>query len=138
MTVRCYYKAMEQRKYTIEELGEITGFTRRTIRYYVQEGLIEPPAGRGRGGFYYDSHVQQLLRIRSFQEKGIGINAMLSMMEEEKNETLLPSRQVMVRYEIVPGIEINVSREIETKEPKKILELIRIAKSIAREEIENE
>jgi len=129
---------MEQRKYTIEELGEITGFTRRTIRYYVQEGLIEPPAGRGRGGFYYDSHVQQLLRIRSFQEKGIGINAMLSMMEEEKNETLLPSRQVMVRYEIVPGIEINVSREIETKEPKKILELIRIAKSIAREEIENE
>ncbi|MCK4823506.1 MerR family transcriptional regulator, partial [bacterium] len=31
---------------------------RRTIRYYIQEGLLEPPAGRGRGGFYYDSHLQ--------------------------------------------------------------------------------
>jgi DNA-binding transcriptional MerR regulator len=69
---------MERKTYTIEELGELTGYTRRTILYYVQEGLIDPPAGRGRGGFYYDSHIQQLLRIKSFQEKGIGITAMVS------------------------------------------------------------
>jgi len=129
---------MEKTKYTIEQLGELTGFTRRTIRYYVQEGLIDPPAGRGRGGFYYDSHVQQLLRIKSFQEKGIGITAMVSLMKNEAPEPVLPSREVMIRYEILPGIEINISREMEIKEPKKVLEIIRIAKSIVKGEMNNE
>ena len=129
---------MEKTKYTIEQLGELTGFTRRTIRYYVQEGLIDPPAGRGRGGFYYDSHVQQLLRIKSFQEKGIGITAMVSLMKNEAPEPVLPTREVMIRYEIVPGMEINVSREMEIKEPKRVLEIIRIAKSIAKGEMNNE
>ena len=32
---------MEDPKYTIQELSELTGFSLRTIRYYVQEGLIE-------------------------------------------------------------------------------------------------
>jgi len=131
-------KIMERKKYTIEELGELTGYTRRTIRYYVQENLIDPPAGRGRGGFYYDSHIQQLLQIKSFQEKGIGIAAMVSLMKKEAVEPVLPSREVMIRYEIVPGIEINISREMEIKESKKIFEIIRIAKAIAKGDMENE
>lgn len=129
---------MKNKKYTIEELGEMTGYTRRTIRYYVQEGLIDPPAGRGRGGFYYDSHVQQLLQIKSFQEKGIGITAMVSLMKKEAVEPVLPSREVMIRYQIVPGIEVNISREMEIKEPKKVLEIIRIAKSIAKGDTNND
>ena len=43
------------KKYTIEELSNLTGFSRRTIRYYIQENIIKPPSGRGRGGFYYNS-----------------------------------------------------------------------------------
>lgn len=129
---------MERKKYTIEELGELTGFTRRTIRYYVQKNLIDPPAGRGRGGFYYDSHIQQLLQIKSFQEKGIGITAMVSLLKKETIEPVLPSREVMIRYEIIPGIELNISREMEIKEPNKILEIIRIAKSIVKGDMKDE
>lgn len=129
---------MEKKKYTIEELGELTGYTRRTIRYYVQEGLIGPPDGRGRGGYYNDSHIQKLLQIKSFREKGIGITAMVSLMEKETIKPVLPSREVMIRYEIVPGIEVNISREMEIKEPKKVLEIIRIAKSIMKGSTNNE
>lgn len=138
MTVDCYIEAMERKTYTIEELGELTGYSRRTIRYYVQECLIDPPAGRGRGGYYYDSHIQQLLQIKSFQEKGIGITAMVALMKKETIEPVLSSREVMIRYEIVPGIEVNISREMEIKEPRKILEIIRIAKSIAKGDIKDE
>jgi len=45
-------------RYTIDQLCERTGFTRRTIHFYVNEGLIDPPAGRGRGGFYNDSQLR--------------------------------------------------------------------------------
>jgi len=129
---------MQAEKYTIEDLVEITGYSRRTIRYYVQEGLLEPPAGRGRGGFYYDSHLQRLLQIKAYQEKGMGISAMAALLKEEPPETVITAREVIIRYEIVPGIELNVSREAEIREPKKILEIIRVAKAIAQGKVKNE
>jgi len=129
---------MQTEKYTIDELAEHTGFTRRTIRYYVQEGLIDPPAGRGRGGFYYDSHLQRLLQIKAYQERGVGISAMASLLTNEPPAEPMPSRQVMIRYEIAPGIELNVSRDMEVSQPKKIREIIRIAKAIAQGKVRNE
>jgi len=129
---------MQTGKYTIEELAERSGFTRRTIRYYVQEGLIDPPAGRGRGGFYYDSHLQRLLQIKAYQEQGLGILAMLSLLSNAPPEEPMPSREVIIRYEIVPGIELNVSRDREVSHQKKVMEIIRIAKAIAQGKVKNE
>lgn len=131
-TVDCYNGTMETKKYNIEDLAEITGFTRRTIRYYVQEGLIEPPAGRGRGGFYYDSHVKRLLQIKALQEKGIGISAIATIQNKETSDTTSYPRNIMVRYEIAPGIELNISREMEISEPRKIREIIRVTKAIIK------
>jgi len=129
---------MKTERYTIADLIELTGYTRRTIRYYVQEGLLDPPAGRGRGGFYYDIHLQRLLQIKAYQGKGMGITAIAALLREEPLKIAIPSREVMIRYEIAPGIELNVSREAETKEPKNILEIIRSAKAIAQGKVKNE
>lgn len=129
---------MEKEKYNIEELAELTGFTRRTIRYYVQEGLIEPPAGRGRGGFYYDSHLKRLLQIKALQEKGMGISSIASLQNKTSSDMASCPRNIMVRYEIVPGIELNVSREVERNEPRKIRKIIQIIKAITKGDIENE
>jgi DNA-binding transcriptional MerR regulator len=139
MTVDCHNKAMNGHKYTIDELAELTGYPRRTIRYYVQEGLIAPPAGRGRGGFYYDSHLERLRLIKAYQEKGIRISAITAMLKKEEPEReAIPSRNVMIRYEIAPGIELNVSREQEISEPSTILEIIRIAKAIVQGKVKDE
>lgn len=129
---------METKKHTIEELAELTGFSRRTIRYYVQEGLVEPPAGRGRGGFYYDSHLKRLLQIKALQEKGMGISAIAAIQKKETAAAVAYPRSVMVRYEIVPGLELNISREMEIREPRKINEIIRVIKAIAKGEAGNE
>ena len=129
---------METKKYFIDYLSEITGYNRRTIRYYIQEGLLEPPAGRGRGGFYYDSHVKQLLKIKELQGQGIAISSIASLLREKTAEPEMPKREVMVRYGISPGIELVVGREIEIKEQRKIAELISIAKSILKGYSENE
>ena len=43
-------------------------------------------------------------------------------------------RDVWVKYEIAHGLEINVRRDVEEKEGKKVLEIIKTAKSIVREE----
>jgi DNA-binding transcriptional MerR regulator len=138
MTVNCYFKSMSEKRYTIEDLQEITGFTRRTIRYYIQEGLLEPPAGRGRGGFYFDSHRKRLSEIRALQEKGLKLAAIAELLkmgpepELQEAEPLRPERQIWIRYPIEQGIEIQISRDLEEQDRKKVAEIVRIAKSILK------
>jgi DNA-binding transcriptional MerR regulator len=121
---------MEENQYTIEDLCELTGYTRRTIRYYIQEGLLDPPAGRGRGGFYFDSHLKRLNEIKSLQDKGLKLAAILEVLKKGKEPELLNVREVWIKYPIDQGIEIHISRDLEEKEGKKIREIIRVARAI--------
>ena len=121
------------KKYTIEEISILTGFSRRTIRYYIQKNIIEPPSGRGRGGFYYNSHLSDLLKIRSLQGKGLNLSFIKDILKGTertvKEDSRIYARDLRVRYKIVPGLEINISRSLEEKKSKKILEIIRLIKS---------
>jgi len=126
---------METKQYTIEDLCELTGFSRRTIRYYVQEGLIDPPAGRGRGGFYFDSHLDKLLKIKSLQDRGLRLSAILPVLKQRdvlESPQEIVAREVWVRYPIADGIEIHISRDLEERERKKLDEIVRVARSILK------
>jgi DNA-binding transcriptional MerR regulator len=57
--------------YGIEELAERAGVSRRTVRYYVQRGLLPAPTGLGRGRHYTEAHLATLVRIRELQEAGV-------------------------------------------------------------------
>lgn len=129
---------MSSNKYTIDELCELSGYPRRTIRYYIQEGLLEPPAGRGRGGFYYDSHLAQLRQIRSLQEMGMSLVSITEFIKAGKRTEISCARDVWIKYRITPGMEISVRRDLEEIAGKKVLEIIKIAKSILREETSDE
>ena len=127
---------MDEPRYTIDELGEKTGFSRRTIRYYVQEGLIDPPAGRGRGGFYNDSHVAKLLRIKAQQGLGFKLSEIAVSNEGIGSEAAeaAPVAQAWVHYQVAPGVELHISRDVEREEMRKVLELLRAARSIMKED----
>jgi DNA-binding transcriptional MerR regulator len=120
----------------MEELAELTGFTRRTIRYYIQEGILEPPAGRGRGGFYYDSHVDALKRIKAMQEKGLNLYSIAAQLGAGADNAEAPQvmRRSWAKYEIIPGLNIDVVRELEDTENKRVSELIRVARALFRED----
>ncbi|MBU2497655.1 MAG: helix-turn-helix domain-containing protein [Proteobacteria bacterium] len=123
---------MEENKYTIEDLCDFTGYTRRTIRYYVQEGLLEPPAGRGRGGFYFDSHLERLREIKALQEKGLKLQEIMALLKEGAKPALAPLREIWIRYPVLPGIEIHVSRDLDETARGKVNEIVRVAKSILK------
>ncbi len=53
---------------SIAELAERAGITRRTIRYYVSEGLLPPPGGRGQRRVYTPDHLLRLQAIRRLKE----------------------------------------------------------------------
>ena len=123
---------MKAKQYTIAELSDKTGYSRRTIHYYVQQGLIGPPAGRGRGGFYNDSHLQKLLEIRGQQEQGIKLSAIQALAEEDRVEMPESERYIWVRYTIIPGIELHIRRDAEEKAGRRITEIIRVVRSLIK------
>ena len=138
---------MDKAIYTIDQLGEKTGFSRRTIRYYVEIGLIDPPAGRGKGGFYNDSHLTTLLAVKRLQDKGLSLSAIMDYLKkgevsEDRASVDAPplsySREVWVEYEIQPGMVLSVRRDIEEQENKKVSEIVRFAKMIAEEGLKHE
>jgi DNA-binding transcriptional MerR regulator len=125
---------MKDKTYTIEDLSALTGYSRRTIRYYIQEGLLAPPAGRGRGGFYYDSHLNRLLLIKGLQEKGMKLAAVQEFLIKGKETVTQSAREVWIKYPLSPAIEINIRRDFEEKEGKLATEIIRVVQSILKGE----
>jgi DNA-binding transcriptional MerR regulator len=51
----------------IAELAQRAGVTPRTIRYYVAEGLLPPPGGRGQRRAYGQQHLDRLDAIRQLK-----------------------------------------------------------------------
>ncbi|MGH3054299.1 MAG: helix-turn-helix domain-containing protein, partial [Gaiellaceae bacterium] len=61
-------KAREE-EFTLAELADRTGMSERTIRYYIQFGLLPSPEGAGPKSRYTPSHLSRLTLIRMLQEK---------------------------------------------------------------------
>lgn len=74
-------------KFSLEELSRLTGVPRRTIRYYIQRGLVTPPEGEKRGSFYTTTHLEQLLRVKRLTEQHIPL-AEIPSFDDRKNSSL--------------------------------------------------
>jgi DNA-binding transcriptional MerR regulator len=67
--------------YGIEELADRAGVSRRTVRYYVQRGLLPAPTGVGRGKHYTEAHLARLVRVRELQEQGVALADIAARLE---------------------------------------------------------
>jgi DNA-binding transcriptional MerR regulator len=63
----------DDNRYTAEQLAQLSGVTLRTVRYYVQEGLIDRPEARGPGAHFTDRHLRQLKRCQLLQDWGFDL-----------------------------------------------------------------
>lgn len=73
--------------YSIEELAEETGFDKRVIRSFVEQGLLCGPESKGRYARYTNAHLMRLKAIRLLKERQMTLGeirlALLSMTEED-------------------------------------------------------
>lgn len=58
-----------------------TGINARTIRYYLAEGLLPPPAGRGPAATYGVGHRDRLRLIRCLQDAHLPLAAIRTQLE---------------------------------------------------------
>src|SRR5688572_5160641 len=76
-----YYTVVKSDAFSIGDLADAAGVSRRAIRFYVQQRLLPPPLGRGRGGHYDGSHLERLRRIGELQAAGHSLDAIRRILE---------------------------------------------------------
>lgn len=96
----------------IDELCGLTGVARRTVRFYTQKGLLDPPEGERRGAHYTRRHLEQLLLIRKWQAAGVSLERIGRLLRGEVAG--LPSApepgtvEVWSRVMLRPGLEVHL------------------------------
>lgn len=94
----------------IDELASLGGVSRRTVRFYVQRGLLPGPEGAGRGAGYTPAHLERLVRIRDLQAAGVPLTAIAEVLEGGTVPSA-PRRPRAVHalvFELAPGVLLQV------------------------------
>ena len=102
-------------KLTLRQLSESAEVPARTVRYYIQKGLLPPPDGEKRGAHYSEGHLAQLLRIRQWQDAGLSLDAISGLLMARSEPPVAPARpgavEVRSHLIIADGLELVVAAE---------------------------
>ncbi len=121
--------------YKLNELAHEAGVSVRTVRYYVQRGLLQAPPFRGSDTVYTQAHLRRLKAIRLLQQRHFPLDAILAELERagdrgvdaivrgEAHDAQVPapfqpstaSMQGFAswrRIELVPGVELHVRDDV--------------------------
>ena len=124
----------------IAQLADAAGVSRRAVRFYVQEKLLDPPRGAGRGSHYEHSHLDQLRQIAAWQRTGYSLDAIRRML---RGETLpLPAEparpiqgahlttRLISRVELLEGVEITFDAQRFAPNAEGLLALQELARQV--------
>ena len=59
--------------FSLDELCTLTDLPKRTVRYYMQMGLVDRPIGETRAAHYLSAHLDQLLKVKQLSDAGISL-----------------------------------------------------------------
>ena len=144
-------------RYTARGLGALCGVSERTVRYYVEEGLLPAPSARGRGANFQDSHLTRLRLIRAMQqagndletigeylrelekglaETGASLESALAVWDGRRERAAWREQlvrrfgqaDVLRRYRVAEGVELLVNAAITTT-PARMQDVIRLLRA---------
>lgn len=65
----------------LPELADRAGVSIRTVRYYIQQGLLAAPESRGPGAHYTEEHLERLLLIKRLQREHLPLAEIRRVLE---------------------------------------------------------
>jgi DNA-binding transcriptional MerR regulator len=118
---------MSNDEYTLEELAQLLDLQPRTIRSYIQQGLLRGPDSRGRHARYGEYHLKRLRKIKELKEvQGMKLDEIrrtLTVAGPEEDDPSPPRMGQETRKE-------EASAPMEG--PSTALEFVRARKALAR------
>ena len=98
-------------QHTLNELCVLADLPVRTVRYYVQNGLIDRPQGETRAARYGTQQLEQLLLIKKWTAAGVSLERIRELLQGE--EAPVPARarkpgsvEVCSHLYVADGLEV--------------------------------
>ncbi|WP_419656008.1 transcriptional regulator, MerR family [Desulfosarcina variabilis str. Montpellier] len=132
------------KKFTIDEICALVEMNKRTVRYYIQKGLVDRPEGIGKGAFYSHSHLEQLLAIRKWKAAGLSLERIQDILAGEKQGETgdrplpppLPRKQgtveVWSHMHVCDGIELHIEPKRAGLKPEQVRTLFKEVMNLAQ------
>jgi DNA-binding transcriptional MerR regulator len=104
----------DPRRFTLEEIAALAELPRRTVRYYIQSGLVDRPQGLGKGAWYTERHVEQLLQVRKWQLAGLSLERVGELLKQQDTGPLPPTPrragtvEVWSHLVVADGVELTL------------------------------
>ena len=104
----------DQQTFTLDEIAALAELPRRTVRYYIQTGLIDRPQGVGKGAFYTQHHIEQLVLVRKWQLAGLSLEKIRDVLRQQASGPLPPTPrrsgtvEVWSHLVVAEGVEVNL------------------------------
>lgn len=76
--------------HTLEELSTLVDIPKRTVRFYVENGVVDRPEGVKKGAYYTQKHVEQLLEIKKWQKAGLSLERIKSLLDDGAGGAPMP------------------------------------------------
>jgi DNA-binding transcriptional MerR regulator len=100
-----------ERRFTLAELAALANLPRRTVRYYIQIGLLDPPIGETRAAYYTSAHLEQLLTVTNYSKAGLSLERIRDLLHQPQlPPPIAPPRvgsiEVRSHLAIADGVEL--------------------------------
>ena len=116
-------------KLSLQQLSDQADVPGRTIRFYIQKGLLPAPQGEKRGAYYTEAHLADLLRIRQWQEAGLSLDAIDGLLRATQEAPVAPARpgaiEVRSHLIVAEGLELVVAPDRAALTQAQLRELFR-------------
>lgn len=102
--------------FTLDQLCTLADCPKRTVRYYVQLGLVDRPVGETRAARYGRRHLEQLLQIRQLTEAGVSLERIRDVLAGGSPPVPPKARapgsvQLRSHVLVAPGVELQIDPE---------------------------
>ena len=129
-------------KYTFNELCSLVELPVRTVRYYVQKGLVTPPEGSRKGAYYTQKHLDELSAIRKWQRAGLSLERIRELLFDGTTEAgdIPPPRgrrpgdlEIWSKLFVKEGLEIHLEPRMAGMSPEQLREFCRKVTELTNE-----
>ena len=100
---------------TLDDLCALVDMPKRTVRFYIQSGLVNRPDGETKAARYTQAHLEQLLTIKKWQQAGLSLERIGELLAKPGAGVLPPPRprgagtvEVWSHLVVADGVEISV------------------------------
>ena len=116
--------------YPLAELCVLADLPPRTVRYYVQIGLVDRPQGETRAARYGSKHLEQLLLIKKWTAAGVSLERIRELLHGgpppvPPRERAIGSVSVCSHLAVAEGVEVVIDPQRAGLSPEAVRQFIK-------------